>query len=448
MANAVNQANPTQIALTPAQIMQLPAAQQQAYVAALSPQMQSIYAAEVMNMSNLDFMRNSLEQFIFCPVQGGSGTSAAYSPGTTLNFDLPTDAGYAKGLIIKYNLAVTPATGTSATYQLTAAERWAIFSRIVLNYGGIQVNTHPYFLKELGVLQGRMAGIQNRVLAGQDDSTIDTNVIGSTPLVVNSANTWQGYFYLPLNPTGDESPYGLLPLSGVGNVPQLQLTCAPNLYGADPLLNAICYGGSGGSTNSVSVTGTIKVDAVVLNGSNMESIAAKSLQGLLGMPTMQYGWESNLTPFGATSENQFTIKTKMEHWVALAVVIDGQQSTSFISGLPNFTSFRTSPSSSFQQSLTNIGVGNNISIYDWFYQSRNKLRQDLDEGVILWANASGRGVVNPSNRNGSQAMNCYPDGYPGMSHAYTVGAVGSVCTPRVELFLISKNRQGLQVSGS
>ncbi len=444
MAQAVNQPNPTQIALTPAQIMQLPAAQQQAYVASLNPQMQAIYQQEMINMGNTDFMRNSLEQWIFCPVQGGSGTSAAYSPGTTLDFDLPTDAGYAKGLLIKYDLAVTPANGASATYQLTAAQKWAIFNRIVLNYGGVQINTHPYFLKELGVLQGRMAGIQNSVIAGQDDSAIDAAIVGSTPLVVGSANTWQGYFYLPLNAIGDESPYGLLPLNGVGNTPQLQLTCAPNLYGTDALLNAVCSGGTG-TGQAITVTGTIKVDALVLNGSNMESIAAKSLQGLLGMPTMQYGWESNLTPFGATSENQFTIKTKLEHWVAMAIIIDGQQSNAFISSLNNLTAFRISPSSSFQQSLVNIGVGNNISIYDWFYQSRNKLRQDLDEGIILWANASGRGVVNPSNRNGSQAMNCYADGYPGMSHGYTVGAVGSVCTPRVELFLVSKNRSGLQV---
>ena len=444
MAQATNQTNASQIALTPAQVMQLPAAQQQAYVASLSPQMQAIYQTEVMNMANADFMRNSQEQFIFCPVQGGSGTTAQYTPGSTLDFDLPEDAGYAKGLLIKYNLTVTPAAGASATYQLTQAERWAIFNRIVLNYGGTQINTHPYFLKEQSVLQGRMAAIQNGVLAGQNDAEISAALLGATPLVVGSGNNWQGYMYLALNPISHESPFGLLPLNGVGNSPQLQLSCPNTIYGTDPLLHAICSGGSG-TGQGVTVTGTIRVDAFVLNGSNLESIAPKSLQGLLGMPTMQYFWESNLTPFGATSQNSFVIKTKMEHWVAMAIIIDGQQSNSFVSALSNITSFGLSPSASMQQYLINIGVSNNISPMNWFYRQRNGLRQDLDKGVIMWANASGNGVVNPSNRNGSQALNCYADGYPGATHAYTVGAVGSVCTPRVELFLISKNRSGLQV---
>ncbi len=444
MANATNQPAANQLALTPAQIMQLPAQQQQAYVASLSPSMQSIYAAEVVNMSNMDFMRNSVPVPIFCPVQGGSGTSATYSSGTTLNFDLPQDAGYAKGLLIKYNLTVTPATGTAATYQLTAAERWAIFSKIVLNYGGVQINTHPYFLKKLGMMQGRLAGVQNKVIAGQDDSTVDTNINGTTPLVINTGNTWQGYFYLPLNPIGDESPYGLLPLNGIGNTPQLQLTCANSFYGTDPLLSSVCSGGSG-TGQAVTVTGTVKVDAIVLNGTNMQGITPKHLDGLLGMPTMQYYWESNLTPFGAVTQNSFVVKTKLDHWVAMAIIIDGQQSTSFVSGLSNITSFGLAPSASVQSYIKNYNISNNISIYDYYWEQRRRYGQDFDEGVIIHANAPASGVVDASNRNGTQSLNMYASGYPGMTHVYTVGAVGAVCTPRVELFLISKNNAGLTV---
>lgn len=433
-----------QLALTPQQILQLPPAQQQAYVASLSPNQQAMFHAEAMAIGNADFMRNSVEQPIYCPVTGGSGTSAAYTAGTTLMFDLPQTQGYAKSLLIRYSLTVTPVAGSGATYQLTPAAQWAIFSRIVLNYGNQQINTHPYFLKVLDLAEGRMTGAQNKVLSGQNDSQITTQIVDTTPIAVG-ANTWQGFILLRLNPIGPESPYGLLPLNGQGNPPQLQLTCAPALYGADPLLNGICAGANNGSGNAVTVTGTIKVDALVLDGTNMEGIAPKALGGLIGMPTMQYGWESSLTPFNAALLNTFTVKTKLEHWMMAAVIIDGQQSNAFISGYSNLTSFALAADPTFRQYFANYNVSNNIPIYDWFDRRRREYRQDFDEGVIMWVDAPSRGVVDASNRNGSKLLNCYGDGFPGATHGYQVATTGTVCTARVELFLVSKNRAGLSV---
>lgn len=442
---AQQQQAPNQLALTPAQIMQLPAQQQAQYLASLSPQMQAIYQQEAMNIRNADFMRNSVHQPIYCPVTGGSGTSAVYTPGSTLNFDLPSTQGYARDLIIRYSLTVTPATGTAATYAKTQAAQWAIFNRIILNYGNQQINTHPYFLKVLDMATGQLTGAQNKVLAGQDDAALDAQIVDTTPIVVNVGNTWAGFMRIRLNPISNESPYGLLPINGQGNPPQLQLSCPSSLYGADPLLNAICTGGSG-TGQAVTVTGTVKVDCVVADGVNMESVAAKELTGLLGMPTVQYGWESSLTPFNANLLNTFTVKTKLEHWIMAALVIDGQQSTAFISNLANLQAFGLAADPTFRQYFANFGISNNIPTYDWFDARRREFQQDLDEGVILWVNAPTRGVVDPTNRNGSQYLNCYNDGFPGATHGYQVGAVGSVCTPRVELFLVSKNRQGLQVA--
>ena len=437
---------PSGLALTPSQIMSLPAQQQAAYLAGMSPQNQQLYQAELINLQNANFMRGSQERIVQCPVDGGSGQTATYTAGQTINFDLPTVPGYARALIIRYNLAVTPAAGTGATYQLTAAQRWAIFSRLYLNYSNPQINTHPYFLKVVDMAQGRMTGPQNTVLAGQADSALDAVIVGGTPLVVGSANTWEGYMVVRLNAINDESPFGLLPLNGVGNNPQLQITCAPNLYGADPLQNAICAGATG-TGQAVTVTGTIAVDCIVLDGKNLASINPYQLEGVIGMPTMQYGWETNLSPLNSGTQNTFVIKTKMEHWLAAALVIDGRQSTSFISGLSNLTSF-TLGSNSTDADLINIAQSNNIPIYEWFNRQRNMLKQDLDEGVILWGAAATRGRVDASQRNGMQVMNCYPDGYPGMAHGYNVGVVGSVCTARIELFLLSKNRQGIQVASS
>jgi len=445
MAQA-QQVNPSMLALTPAQIQALPPDQQAKYLQGLSPQMQAIYAQELMNMSNADFMRNSLLKLVYCPVTGGSGVTASYSAGTTLSFDLPTTAGFVRALEIVYNLTVTPASGSSATYQLTSAGKYGIFNRVELDFNGPQIVTHPIIMRYMDQLRGWQKGIQGKVLAGQNDSALDAQVVGTAPLTVGSGNTWQGRMKLRLNPLGHESPYGLLPLSGVGNRPQLKLTCPSNLYGADPLLNAICSGGSG-TGQAVTVTGTVQVNAHVLDGQHMESVAAKQLQNWQSMPTVQYYWEQSLAPVNANVLNRFMVSTKLEHWLMLAIVIDGQQSNAFISGLSNFTEFGLSPDFTGQQWFENWNIANNISIYDYFNSKiRDVIGQDMDEGVIPWIAANQRGVVNSSNQNGSQILNMYPSGYPGTTHIYQVGAVGTTATPRVELFLVSKNNAGLKVS--
>ncbi len=438
--------NHTQLALNPDQIMQLPPNEQAQYVAGLHPRHQEIFAKHVASKMSADFMRNSIEKIAYCPVTGGSGTSAAYSPGVTLSFDLPVTEGFAKALLISYNLTVTPATGTGAGYQTTPSAPYSIFSRAELDYNGPQIVTHPYLFKLQDMLDGILTLPQDGVLTGgNNDSNINSNLVGSTPLVVNSGNTWQGKMLMRLNALNPESPYGLIPINGVGNRPQLKLTCAPALFGTDPLLNAVCA--NGGSGNAVSVSGTISVDCVYLDGTNYDSIHPLQLRDWDKMPTVQYYWEQSLTPFNANQLNRFMIATKLEHWYALAIVIDGQQSNAFISGINNLTAFGLAPDFTGQQYFEAVNIANNISVYDYYDRKvRKMIRQDLPEGVIPWVAAPLRGVVNANNRNGSQALNMYADGFPATTHVYQVGAVGAVCTPRVELFLISKNNAGLKIS--
>src|SRR5579885_1014920 len=155
---AQSQVNQYNLALTPAQIASLPPDQQAKYLQGLSPQMQAIYQQELTNMANADFMRNSLLREAYCPVTGGSGVTAAYTPGSTLSFDLPTTAGFATALEIIYNLSVTPAAGAGATYALTQPGKYSIFSRVELDYNGPQMLAHPYFFKVLSQLKGFQRG--------------------------------------------------------------------------------------------------------------------------------------------------------------------------------------------------------------------------------------------------------------------------------------------------
>jgi hypothetical protein len=451
-----SQINPTMMALTPAQIHRLPAADQAAYLKGMSPAMQALYMQEATLAQNRQFMRQSLEKTTFCPVTGGSGATAAYSPGNVLYFDLPKVPGYAKALLITYNLTVNPASGTGATYAVNKAAPFSIFSRLEVNYNGQQVVSHPYFAcGVLDQLAGFQRGKQNAVLAGTNDGTIAAQIVGSTPIAIGVNNTWQGKMLLRLNALGNDTVPGVLPANGVGNSPQLKLTCTPAFLGMDPLLNPISPTGAG-SGWSVTVTGNINVDMIYLDGQTMD-VAAPLQLAWQNEPTLQYSWESALTPLNGGGGNQVkTINSKMKHWYVCAVIIDGNQSTDFCL-LSNLTAFALSPDQNGTQLFMGWNYANNISIYDFFdrYIRRN-LGQDLDEGVLPWVVGPGRGTIDPDLRNGSQWLNMTAGGFPTATTIYQLGTTGSqvkpagfagaATVPRVETFLISENPAGLHVN--
>lgn len=399
--------------------------------------------------NNLMFLQQAFEQAAYCPVTGGSGTSASWSSGTTLYFDFPELGGaYIHALEIEYNLTVTPATAGGAAYALNACGEYGMFSEVKIDYGNTQVRTHLYFAeKVLSVLRGFQRGPKRRVLAGNNDQLLANQLVGSTPLVINSGNSWVGRFLLDLTPLGIDTVPGILPAMSVGNTPQLKLTCNPNFMGPDPLMSVV--NGTGGSSPSVAVTGTINVNAYYRDGKSMRTNVPMALS-LAGEPTLQYSWEPALTPFnsGATWQRK-QISSRLEHWYAVAIVIDGQQSNSFISNYSNLTAFELSPDQSGQNVFKGWNSGNNISIYDYFdREMRHPHGQDLDLGVICWVDAPARGITNPENRHGGQVLNMQPNGgFVATNHAYQVGAVSSAnsITPRVEMFLISMNYDGLKL---
>ena len=232
----------------------------------------------------------------------------------------------------------------------------------------------------------------------------------------------------------------------VGNTPQLKLTCNPSFMGLDAFNNVVA--GTGNSTPAITVTGTINVDAYYRDGRNMRTNVPLGLS-LAGEPTLQYFWESALTPFnqGNTWQRK-QISTRLEHWYMVSIIIDGQQSNTFLSAWSNLTAFELGPDQSGQNVFKGWNSGNNVSIYDYFKREvRLQHGQDLDLGVIAWVDAPSRGVTNPDNRHGGQVLNMMPNGgFVATNHAYQVGTVSSVnFTPRVETFLVSMNYDGLKL---
>jgi hypothetical protein len=450
--------NSTMMALTPAQIASLPPDQQAQYMKGLSPAQQQLVMHEMQQAiitANRQFMRNSIEKIAYCPVTGGSGTTATYSSGTTLYFDLPTVPGFAKGLLITYSITVNPASGTSATYAVNAAAPYSIFSELQVLYNGPQARLHPYVCKILDQLSGSPSGAQNRVLSGNNDATIASNIVGQTNFTVGSNTTWTGKIYLPLNALGNDTVPGLLPVSGVGNKPQLKLTCTPSWLGLDPLLNVMSpVTGTGHAMTGL--TGSINVDMVYLDGTNLNSPSPLSLNWQ-NEPTLQYYWDTPLTPFSQSTIQRQTISTKLKHWYVFSIIIDGAVTTgaTTFGTLANIAGFELSPDQVGQQVFMNWNISNNISIYDYYDRYiRRPFRQDLDDGVIVWVAGPNRGVIDAGNRNGTQALNMYPGGFPACTHSYQMNSYTyqstidgfAACTPRVETFLISENSAGLKVS--
>ncbi len=404
-----------------------------------------------MKQANHLYMQQCQEKLAYCPVTGGNGQFATFTQNQTIFFDLPTlGSAYIKAFLITYSIVFTPASSGTASYATNAAWPWNLFSQIKLDYGSTQINTHPFFLKQLDILQGFSSGAQQVVLSGNNDIQITNQLCPVPPaLTPGVAYTVTGKMLLRLNVIGEDTVPGLLPANTVGNTPQLKLTCA-TLQGADPLYNPILgTNGNGTASISVSNTSTISVEAVYNDGSSMRTNVPYSLS--LGVePTLQYYWEPPLTPFNSGSSWQRKqITTLLEHWYAVAVIIDGRQSNTFLSGWDNLTAFAIGPDASGQNYFYGFNDGNNIPIWDFFDRyMRIPHGQDVELGVIPWVDAPSRGVTNPRNHHGSQVLNMLPQGgFVATNHSYQVGTVSTSnsITPRVEMFLVSMNPKGLGI---
>jgi hypothetical protein len=470
------QGTPTRgLLLTPAQIANLPSDQQAAYMSSLSPSERNLVNQEVANQkvaNNRAFMRKAIERYAYCPVSGGSTNIATYTPGTTLYFDFPVvGGGYAKGMIIRYTINFTTATGT--TWAPNPAAPFNIFSELQIVYNGAQVRTHPYILKVLYQVEGYgKYGQQDAIAAGlQNDASINAllgvnapaaGVLSNTANLPTAlgANTWSGMFYLPLNVIGLDTVPGLLPVMGVGNKPQVKLVCAPAFQGNDPLLNPIYQASGAAGTTSVANTSTISVDMVYQDGTTMSDPNGIAID-ITTEPTLQYYWDTPLNPLSTGLLMRQHIATLLEHWYVVCILIDGQKLGAFsavnntTNGIGNVTSFQLSADSVGQQNFYSFNVANNIPVQDYYDRLIRRVHgQDLDDGVFLWVDAPGRGVLDADNRNGVQVLNMQPGGYPATTHAYQVTATqaetvfdgGAKATPRVECLLISMNYNGLRLT--
>ena len=433
-------------------LISLPYAQRQQAIAALPADQQAQLQAQVATLQrqyNRDYMARSLVQQAVCPPQSGSGVTQNYAAGADLIFNFPTAGGaFVRALLVKLTLSVNPAVGTGAAYALNAGGALALIDRIRVGFNGTQHNFRPFILPFLEKMRGYLRNSSNTILAGSSVTDVQNLLLSGVPAVgaavPTGAHTWDVVFRIPLN-MHDMDPKGLLPSMGAGTQGIVEIVCAPNALGPDPILNAI--GVTAGTGAAVTITGTVEVDTEYSDGSNMQGQNPLTLD-LRGLPTIQMLEDEVLSPLTAGTVNSHKIATLLQHAIVLSVLVDGQQSTSFAT-LANIQALTLAKDAVLANKFFGFGPQfGNLAVVNFYERLRRRYGQDLgDDGVIPWVDAMTTNTVDPSNREGVALLNMTANGWTDVHHGYQVAAVGAVSgvTPRVVTHVISINPAGLGI---
>lgn len=451
MANAPG----AQPALTTGQLAAMTPAQQQAYLSSMdaqsAAQQQSALQA-YKAQSNASYLALCVEKIGTCfPASGG--ITANYVPGTTLIFNFPTaSGGFAKDLLITCNINLTPATGTAMAYAYTAAGFYGLFNEIQILFNGTQARVRPYLLKVIEMGRARSNPTPGAVVSGNHIAAVDTALAQVAPtLTPGSPAQFNVVFRLPLNVLHALSPVGMLPIQGAGTKAQIVVMCSSAVFGSDPMANAIYpTAGTAGGAVTVNAGSTVKIECIYMDGTNYNSPQPLSLD-LVGVPTAQYIIDTPLTPLSAGIVMRQRIATLLQHYLVIAVVMDGLLSNTF-AAVGNIVGLELDQDSVGQNKFWQYGTANNVSVNDFWEHVRHTWTQDFDQGVIpfIWAQVYGQ--ENPDNRMGNQILNMTAGGWTDVHHGYILTAVNAASsgfngataiTGRVELYLVSLNPAGL-----
>jgi hypothetical protein len=396
---------------------------------------QAAARAAQQQQANNQFMGLSYEQ----PFQALAQNGTAYAPGQTLNFDAPViPGGYLTRLVLSVNLTVTNTPGTG-TIALNAGGMWNVINQINVKFGETQISVHPYAEYVFSLMRGygRFNGGAGQTDGNQNASI--QSILYSAPSVASGAQTWKFDIEIPLNSVHPNSVNGILPLGQTGTKAQIQVIPASSFTGADPLQNVVSLTGNA----AVSVTGNVTCTAIVRDFKSFATVQPVE-PDLNGLATVQTIKPQEINPLTGGSYNFRTLSNPypLVRWVA--IVIDGQSSTSFcapsnIAGYELDQAENTN-SAFFRYDDTTGGMSR------YYAEQRRRFGQDFDSGILVY-DAPTMNQGNPSNMGGNNFLNLTSQGYPAARWGVKVNTVnsGNGITPRVVMYAVVINPSGISL---
>lgn len=397
---------------------------------------------------NRSYMKNTIRKMAVCPQSSGGALSQNYSAGAQLPFTIPSaQNAFCEGILIRATLNVTFATGTSAVYAATAGAPYTLFDNIQLNYNGVQLRLRPYILREFY----RMAGMMQRnwfdaPYVGTSISTLSSYLASSVP-VSGSSQAVTFEFYIPFNALHPQDVKGLLPIMGGETQAQVNITCASNALGNDPVLNT-WYAVSGSGHAITFNTSTVAVYAVYRDGTSYISPDLRAID-LTGLGTVQYQIDVPLTGLTGSVTYRQKVAIIAQHYYVILTLIDGQQANKF-STLSNLNVIEADKDSVGANVFWRYGTGTNLSVNEYFAQIRNSFGggqgQDLSEGILPMVMAPTYMESDYSNLSGTMILDTSVSGWTDYHYGIQFNSLASTLsgvTPRVECHCIYVNPAGL-----
>lgn len=398
-------------------------------------------AASAFAAKQKKFMTESIVKYANCPVLGG-GSSTAYVAGG-MTFEMPVILGaYARAIVITLDVNLLFGALGAGTYQLNAAAPLNLITNILVQLNNAQVQAHPFVVSVLNTMRGYSRAGYGQVLAGNSISALTSALYGSFPITANTTNEWKFKIRLPLNAVSDDSPWGLLPLSGVGAQAQITLTGNPQIFGTDAFNSAVSQTSGTDGAVSIAASSTVICDIEYLDGTSLFTTDTLTLD-IFSEPTVQWVVDNQLNNIVSGSLQRSRIATLQENYYLISIIIDGQLSTKFCADT-NITILQLAQDQQGQNVFWTFGSYTNVSMYDYFGFLRWVFGQDFPEGVIPFVGAPSFGVNDPSNRSGKQVLNMTDSGWPAATVAAQLGTVASTTgTPRILNYVVAKNNAGL-----
>jgi hypothetical protein len=436
---------PTQY--SPDQIAMMDVAQRQAYFASLPPaQRQAQLAAfqQVQMRMNSQYMTKTVRKISVCPQSSGGALSQNWTAGAQLNFTIPSaQNAFCEGILVRLNMVADFAAGTSAVYAANAAAPYSLFDMLYVNYNGTQIKLRPYILREYDRMRGYLQRPwASAPLAGNAITSMTSYLTDGTVPITGADNAIDLEFYVPFNALHPQDARGLLPIMGGETIAQVQLTCAPQVLGVDPILNT--WSAVSGSGHAVTFdSGTVKVYAVYRDGTTFDGPQLLGVD-LSGMGTCQVNLDTPLTGITAATTYRQKIGILDKLYYVVLTIVDGEQSTIF-SDIDNLSVIELSKDMVGSNVFWRYGTGTNLSVYEYFAQLRGMWGQDLSEGVMPIVYAPTANVASADALTGTQVLNTSVTGWTDVHYGVQLAAVGSVSgiTPRVESHVFYVNSAGL-----